>query len=141
MEIIVHFFISAILAGLLFLFFGWYSLLAFVGGVLIDIDHYILYFFIHKNFNLKKAYYYFKDRNFDKHYFLLYVFHSMELLIVMIIISFYNKIILIITLGMALHYAADFIYELQVSGHFIKNWWTITWLRKIIKKNNEKKKS
>jgi len=137
MEIIIHFVIAAILAGILFPFFSWYSLFAFIGGVLIDFDHYLAYIIKFRSLNFLKAYNYFKGKDFKKHEYTLFIFHSMELFILLIVLSYFNRIILIITIGMAVHYAADFIYEINLSGRLLKNWWTIKWINKIRKKTKD----
>ena len=130
MQIIVHLITSIILALLLFAYFGWYSLLIFIGGVLIDIDHYFIYIIKHKKINILKSYVYFRDRDIREAFNVFCVFHLFELFIILLIASFFSKIVWIIAAGFFVHYVLDIIYEFGFGGGLIKNWSLITWLRK-----------
>ena len=88
MNVSIHFLTSLILTALFYPFFGLNSLWIFVGGFLIDFDHYLYYVFKFKNLSVKKAYYYHvkvdKRTVDDKD--LLHLFHTVEFWIFMILV-------------------------------------------------------
>lgn len=119
MNIKHHFISSTILTLLLYPLIGFYSLWAFVGGYLIDFDHYLWSMYRNKSFSLIKAYkYHFgrhKQKNYEKD--LLHVFHTWEFIVLMIVLSiisytlkleFFYYMFSITLLGMTLHLALDF---------------------------------
>jgi|ETN01SMinimDraft_4_1059930.scaffolds.fasta_scaffold71989_2 hypothetical protein len=128
MSILIHFLTSLLLALILSIFYGWYSLWAFVGGVLVDVDHYLLYVSKFRNINLKKIYHYYAV---EGCYFkgMYCVFHSFELILLLGALSFFSEIVLIITIGLFLHYVLDIIFELKYCGKTIKNWSFILFVR------------
>ena len=106
MLILTHFLISLILALGLFPIYKWYVLIIPIVGTAMDLDHFPAYFIKFKNLNLIKAYNYFKGETKCKD---LAVLHTVELLIILFIFSFYNRIILIVFLTMLLHMVLDLI--------------------------------
>ena len=89
-------------------------LLIILGGILIDIDHYIAYIFIKKDFNLKRAYKYFvkmreKIKRGKKVNVPLCVFHTLEFVIALAVIVFFNKTLLFLFIAMLFHLMLDFI--------------------------------
>jgi len=125
MSILVHLIASIILASLLYMYFGWYSLLVFIGGVLIDIDHYLNYIIKFKKIDIFKSYFYFRSRKF---FGLFCIFHSFELFFILLIASFFSKVIWIIAMGFFIHFVLDLIYEFGAAGRLVKNWSLILWL-------------
>ncbi len=86
-----------------------------VAGVLIDVDHlWIIYKYVRK-YGLREGYKQMivikKGKEIKR---LLFVFHSIEVLIILIILSFYNKIIFLIFLGFLSHIMSDLIFDLIV---------------------------
>lgn len=134
MRFSVHLGFSILLAALFFPIFGWNSLLILVGGVLIDADHYIYYVFKFKKFNPFECNKYFTEdsKKSDYHMFdgLMLVFHTLEFLIVMIVLSFYSKLALALTIGIASHHLLDFIWLYFFLKRFILNHSLIWWLIK-----------
>lgn len=106
MLILTHFLVSLILALGLFPIYKWYVLIIPIVGTLMDLDHVPYYIIRFKSLNPIKAYNYFKGKIECKD---LAILHTVELLIVLFIFSFYNKIILIIFLTVLLHIMLDFI--------------------------------
>jgi hypothetical protein len=109
MELKHHFIVSFILSIVLYPFFGFNVLYIFVGGFLIDIDHYLLYIFKFKDFSIKKTFEY--SKNFSALY-KFHIFHLFEVLVVCVILSFYSKTFLLISIGLIFHQILDF-YELK----------------------------
>ncbi|MEA2037924.1 MAG: hypothetical protein U9O94_10540 [Nanoarchaeota archaeon] len=124
MRLAAHVIVSLILVLALFPFFGFYSLLALVGGVLIDFDHVIYYWIKFKSFDFKKGHKYFrdlaltKDKSVTNELFML--FHSVEFIILIGILSFYYSPFLVLIIGTIVHMIMDFIYESSIFGKVIK---------------------
>lgn len=134
MRPLIHFFFSLILAALLYPIFNWKVLLILAGSVLIDIDHYFWWICKYKKFNLIKAYTFFM-RNMEANDFtnvdgILIIFHTIEFLLIMIVLSFYFEYALAFTIGLIFHYFLDLIFLYFVPKHFIANHSIIYWLLK-----------
>jgi len=131
MKPITHFFFALALAVILFPIFGWKSALIIAGGVLIDIDHYFPYAIRYKKFSVFDCYNYYSaqmdKKEFDINLGILLVFHTVEFLAIMAVLSIYNQLALLFTIGMTLHFVLDAIYLYSVPGRIIANhslaWW------------------
>lgn len=141
MKTSVHVIISSILAAVLYPAFGWKVLLILVGGVLIDIDHYFLFVYKYKKFSLFECYKFFTieaEKNKWKYISSsILVFHTIEFLALMILLSFFNHLVLIFTIGLLGHYVLDLIWHLLVPKRMIVNPSMISW---IVKKFTKKLK-
>ena len=114
-------FIFSFLISFLLLIFGLdsiFCLLFFLSGFLIDVDHYIYYVQEKKDFNLRNAYYYNKNylgqdlkRKNQTH--LVYIFHTVEFLFILLILSFFIEFFWPILAGCLFHLAIDFIDSLS----------------------------
>jgi len=82
--------------------------LVFSTSVLIDFDHYLFYFSRNKNLNLKKAYYWHKSIP-DNHKPIMQTFHSIEFLLLVLLLSFIWKPFIFILIGMIFHSIIDII--------------------------------
>ncbi len=132
MKVSTHFLFSLSLAAALYPFFGWKTFMILIGGVLIDIDHYFWYVFKHKKLNLFSCYKYYLERM-DKEKLLenvgvLLIFHTIEFLLVMTVLSFYSELAIMLTLGLLLHYALDLIFLYLIPKRFIANHSIIHWI-------------
>ena len=133
MKFSVHLGFSILLAALFYPIFGWNSLLIIAGGVLIDADHYIYYVFKFKKFNPFQCNKYFTEdgKKSDYHIFdgLVLIFHTLEFLIAMIVLSFYSKLALVLIIGIIGHYLLDIIWFKFYIKRFVLNhslsWWLI----------------
>ncbi|MBS3114827.1 hypothetical protein J4448_07040 [Candidatus Woesearchaeota archaeon] len=134
MEIWKHALLSSILATLIYPFYGWGVLLILVGGVLIDIDHYLWYMLKYQKFNLSSCYKHFTidaDKNNYKDVTgTLMIFHTTEFFLLMIVASFYNRYVFLFTIGLLGHYLLDFIWHWQVTKRVITDLSVIHWLFK-----------
>lgn len=123
MKTSVHAAASLILAAVLYPLFKWKVLLILVGGVLIDVDHYLWYIHRYKKFNIINSYNFFLkniERNdFTNVYGILLIFHTVEFLLVMAVLSFYSEFALIFTIGLLFHYLLDVIFMYSVSKRLI----------------------
>lgn len=120
-----HFLASLVLCAVLYPFYGINSLFIIIGSFLIDLDHYLWYVYKFKNFNFIKAYKFYlkinKEKSFAKQKKCIIIFHSVEFLILMVILSFYSKIMFIILIGLLYHYVLDIIHVLFI----MKGTWAV----------------
>ena len=100
-----HLISSLILMFLLSGYFGLLSIFIFVGGFLIDTDHYFYYAFSRKDWNLKRCLKFYDPNRLcvDE----LHIFHTIEFWVMIILLSFYSKFILATLIGMILHQSLD----------------------------------
>jgi len=115
-------FILSFFAAFIMLFFGvnfLFCLLFFLSSFFIDFDHYLHYIFKKKSFNLSNAYHYHKnylakelERRNQKS--ILMVFHTIEFMFLILILSTFLKIIWPIFLGCLFHIVIDIIHELTM---------------------------
>jgi len=85
------------------------SLIVFLASVLIDADHYLFYVKRKKDWNLKRAFRWFVALG-KKHKPLILLFHNIEFLILILIISFLYNVFFFILIGLSFHLVSDFIY-------------------------------
>ncbi len=103
---IVHAFTSLILAGFLYPFVGWQAVFAFIGGFLIDADHNLYCAFNFKDISFKRCYEWHKqDKGRDE----LHLFHTVEVWIILLILSIFSKIAFLFSIGLFLHMMLDFL--------------------------------
>lgn len=127
----VHLLVSLLLAAILYPTLGWKVLFILAGGVLIDIDHYLWYVHKHKKFGLIGCYNNFtieaEKSDWKNVNGILLIFHTIEFLLIMTVMSFYNQIALILALGLFLHYMLDIIWIVTVPKRFVTNHSIIYW--------------
>lgn len=115
MLLLTHFIISLVLVAILFPFFSFYSFIALIGGFLIDVDHLIFYYIKFRNLNFRRAHNYFKNialkEDFKRYKKVVRIFHSIEFIILIIILSFYRKIFFILLIGIIAHLTMDIIQD------------------------------
>ena len=128
----VHVVFSTILAYLFYPVFGWKIIFIYVGGVLIDIDHYLWYIYKVKDLDIFKCYKYYieshKIKNFDKDKGALMIFHTVEFLLLIVFLAFYFEIALAFFTGLIVHYILDIIFLIFVVKGFILKHSIIAWL-------------
>ncbi len=123
-----HFFTSIILTVIMYFFVSWYAIWAFVGGYLIDFDHYLWSLYTTRSFSIKKSYnaHYGRHKKDDYERDLLHIFHTWEFWLVMVAgaigsylagLKFFYYMFAITFLGMAMHLAMDF-KDLHKMKHF-----------------------
>jgi hypothetical protein len=83
-------------------------ILVFLSAFFIDIDHYIWFIFYKKDFNLKNAYSFLKDQGFHKP--TLMIFHTVEFILLIGLLSFLNEFFIYIFIGIIFHSIVDIIY-------------------------------
>lgn len=113
---------SLLPATVLFFFYKWDVWIFVATNVLIDADHYPVYVWKFRNLSLKKAHTYFKNTvKCDD----LALFHTPEFIILVLIASFFYKILFLVFLGLVFHLILD-IYEFYRDGKwrpfFLSSW-------------------
>ena len=107
------------------------------GGVLVDIDHYLLFVLKYKTLNIKKAYARFKETNRrgrrEEPTAFELLFHSIEFFLVIVILSFFFQIFFLIFVGLFIHLLTDGIFRKWVLQIYkikkIKSYSIIGWYR------------
>ena len=131
---LMHFLVSLFIAVLLYPIFSWQVLMIFAGGVLIDVDHYLLYVYRFRKFSLKGCYNYHHvdvKKNHHKDVFgALLIFHTVEFLLLSALLSLYSTLALMFTIGLSAHYALDIIERYRLEKSFITNPSLIDWIIK-----------
>lgn len=94
-----------------------------VGGILIDIDHLLFLTFKHKTINPKKWILIGKKMR-SKMQPGLYIFHSPEFNILLLLLSLFNEIAWVVFLSNFVHITLDIVEHYKYHGNFIwmKNW-------------------
>ncbi len=107
----------------IFYFFFEFSFLAcsiiFLSSFLFDVDHYLNYVFKNRDFSIKKAYLWniqrgrrwrmlpYKEK--QKHKITFFMFHGIEFMLLLIILSYFNVLFFLMFLGVFLHMVLDYI--------------------------------
>ncbi len=130
-----HIILGFLFSLILYLIFPFISLsgflIIFFSSFLIDVDHYLYYFFIKKDSNLKNAYRYFfekRKKGLSSIKFIknkpnprMYLLHGLEILIIIFILgNFINKIFLFIFIGFAFHLLLDLIEQIYYGFRIAK---------------------
>jgi hypothetical protein len=104
--------------------------LLFLSSVLIDVDHYLFYAHEKKGFNLRKAYDYsvklreeWKELEgsigYNSHS-ILYIFHGLEVLLLLFVLSFIFGPLYFIFIGFSFHLLLDLVEQAVYSNKFQK---------------------
>lgn len=115
-----HIFFGAIFSAILF-FSGisfLNSFLFFLASVFIDVDHNIFYVYRKKDWNFKNAYRFYKKLPL-KHKPVVHIFHTIEFIILILVLSYLWSSFIFIFLGIVLHSIIDIIimlYEKRIIG-------------------------
>jgi len=116
-----HFFVGLIISLILYPLYGLNVLIIFFANLLIDIDHYILYIFKFKSLDVVRAHNYFFN---EEKSFLLF-FHTVEFLLVLLILSLSFKLVFFVLIGVVIHLLLD-IYE-ETRKKYIGRFPSIVW--------------
>lgn len=100
---IYHFVSSIVPIMLLFPIYKYFSLVFLVGSYLIDADHYLWYVLRYKDLSFKNAY----RESLLKKEGRLHIFHTVEFLFLMGILSFHSIFFFVILMGMVFHMSLD----------------------------------
>tara|TARA_B100000315_G_scaffold255285_1_gene298290 strand:+ start:112 stop:525 length:414 start_codon:yes stop_codon:yes gene_type:complete len=130
----VHLSVSLILMIILYPIYNWEVLLILVGGVFIDFDHYLWYIYKYKRFNLLNSYRHYtidaEKNNFKDVSGIPLIFHTIEFLLVIILLSFFNEFVLVFTIGLLSHYLLDLVWQYSIPKRLILNFSITSWIVK-----------
>ena len=137
---ITHFAVSLVLSAWLFKYYSYAAFMVLIGGVFIDIDHYLVYVIPKRDMHFLRAYRHFKDygRN-GLHQWIkqeLYAFHNLEMLALLAIFSFYSTLVFMFFIGVLVHYIMDWIAEYKAIGT-VKSLSAFAWLFRAVKRKKE----
>ncbi len=104
MDLHVHFVVSLALFSVLSFYFGFWALLVFVGGFLIDGDHHLYYIITSKDLSLRRCYKYHKTRSTGT---VLDIFHTAEFLAIYTAFSLFIGYFFLIFIGVLSHILLD----------------------------------
>lgn len=103
------------------------TIIVFLSSVLIDFDHYIWYVMKKKDYNIKRCYTFFKKVVKEKHKPMKHIFHTLEVLFVIVFFGIYFHILLLVAIGMLFHSLLDLInlvkkdkFECRIFSLFVK---------------------
>lgn len=134
MKTSVHLVVSSILAAILYPLFNWKVLFILIGGVLIDVDHYLWYIYKYKKLSLFGCYKHYisqtEKNQFKENIGILLIFHTIEFLFIVTILSFYNEFALIFALGLLPHHILDLIFLYIHTKRFMADYSLIRWIYK-----------
>ena len=108
MKFTPHFVSSIILTAVFYPFFGWTSLLAFVGGFVVDIDHYFYFIASKRSWSPRKAWRYYEERKLLPDRPTINIFHTAEAFIAIGIIAVFSTPAMILGAGFLVHMILDF---------------------------------
>ena len=93
----------------------------FISGIILDLDHLIYY-----KFNLKKL-----IKDFKENIPHMYIFHTLEFILILVILSLFFQIAFFILIGVCLHILTDIIVDWKyIRGKFFKYYSIIyNWIR------------
>ena len=99
-----HFVFTLVFCIILFPFLNWWTIIVFLSGFFIDVDHYLYYIIKFKDWNLKKAYkIHFKKKYKDK----LHIFHTIEFYLLIVSLNLLYPFFSYILIGVSFHLILD----------------------------------
>jgi hypothetical protein len=81
----------------------------FLSSFLIDFDHYLWYVFKKKDLSLRRAYFYLKSLGRKKHKKHLMIFHTLEFILIIGVLSLFFPIFFFLLIGILFHSLLDII--------------------------------
>lgn len=130
-----HLIASLIVSLLAYPIFEMFSFLIILTGVFVDVDHYLLYVYKFRSLDLKKAFDFHislkEVKKGEKQITYIYVFHSFEFMLLLLLLSFYSIIFVMLFLGVILHVIMDWIYDYKhPNKKIVKAYCVLLWLLK-----------
>ena len=125
MKVSVHILFSIGLFLVLLPFFKLFALIPLISSILIDIDHYFYYASTRKEVNIRNTYSFFmqlrqrrdEKKQTNKILYFLAPFHTIEFIVLILILSLFSEIFALIALGIIFHLIIDGIESMTVKKH------------------------
>lgn len=134
MDVWKHSIVSAIIAVVLYPFFGWWCLLAIVGGFLIDADHYFWYIVIKKDIHFMRCYRHCqKARPFNS----LHIFHTAEFFLFAALLALVYWFTVPFLLGLIGHLIMDILHMMSTKQKGGRATSLIYWIYAVIVQKKE----
>jgi len=116
-----HLISCVILTIILFPFFNYLSLLIFIFGFFIDVDHYLYDTMKEKNLSLINSYRLHMDKNLERKD-QLHIFHTLEFIIPFLLLTIFsgNLYLILLSYGLVLHLILDGIHLVYIEINNIK---------------------
>jgi len=131
---LIHGLASIIIAAVAYPFYGWNVSLIVAGGVLIDIDHYVWYILKYGKLSMAGCYRHFmvdgKANDFKDVTGIILIFHTIEFLAAMLILSGFSLFAFLFAMGVLAHYLLDLLWLYLYPKRFICNHSIIHWIYK-----------
>lgn len=103
------------------------SFIVFLASFLIDADHYLRYVYVAKDISIKNSISYFYDKS-KKRFHELYIFHTVEFWVFILILGFYYPVFIYVLLGMLYHMVFDFIDMFNKKYYNIRIYSVLLWM-------------
>lgn len=136
MELETHFIISIIFCTFLYPLFGGFSFLVILGGFLVDGDHYLWYILKKKDFSLTNAITYCRKE--IKNQRVLHIGHTIEVGIILFVLSWLYPFLIPLFVGFLVHMLADLYHTYMTNCWYDRVNSIVIWL---YVKNCKSKKS
>ncbi|MFC1741653.1 hypothetical protein ACFL3V_03905 [Nanoarchaeota archaeon] len=117
MKFAPHFFSSIALTAVLYPFFGWASLMAFVGGFIVDIDHYFYFVLRKRSLSPRGAWKYYYERKLMADRPMINIFHTAEAFVAVGVFALFSTPAMILAAGFLMHMILDFTETIY------NDWW------------------
>ena len=114
-QVYLHVLFALIFAAILYPFIGNYSIVVFLSGFVIDIDHYLYYIIKKNDLNFMNGYLYHVpgSKVHESHHDSLHIFHTWEMWLLFLILAFIiHEVFLFILVGFIFHMLFDWGYLL-----------------------------
>lgn len=105
------------------------ALVVFLASVFIDIDHYLFYVQKKHNLNLKKAYSFYLHLPLN-HKPIMHIFHTVEFMLLIFLLSYFNPVFLFVLIGMVFHSITDMIEFIVNKNTYCREFFLIRFLIK-----------
>jgi hypothetical protein len=117
MYLSVHLLLTLLLCAVLYPFIGAGVALIFVGGLIVDADHYIAFAAKFRTLDPKKCYKFYMEK-YSKNESYLFIFHTLEFQMLVLILGVFYRPLLFLLAGMLFHIFLDVVGE----SRFRKKW-------------------
>jgi hypothetical protein len=123
-----HILYGAIFSLVLIPLFGiWNSLIVFLASFLIDMDHYTRYVYEKKDFSIIRSIKYYYNKSIKRRH-EIYLLHTVECWILLLLLGYYNPIFIFILLGFLFHMACDFIDMINKKYYEVRVYSIVIWM-------------
>ena len=132
MNTYIHLAFTSLLALMLYPLFGPWVLIIFLGGWLIDFDHYVWWVATRKRLNIREFFHFYNVESPKSNHHVndgnIFLGHTIEFFLLALILAFLHPIGLIFFIGLLEHWILDAIWLATVPKRLILNHSLLSWL-------------